>query len=346
PPLRRRPGRRRREDRPVPGCGGARGPGGLPRRDALQGPPAAGSARTGSPAPARRAVPRRAHLRVGSGSFAHGARAHRLPARPRDRHLPHHAPPRRGRAPLRPGGGPEDAPALGRPARRVAPASLLGRPGGPAGPTPSRPRASLRPDRPHPGLAARSRARLVRPGGSRAGGGGPRGRPGARGRRGRRHPRRGSRALTRGRLPRAGGEPGMTHRVRALIRKEFAEYRRNKLIVITMTLLPGAFLLVAARAAFALPANASPALLRAVFGQARLFLLILPLFLPSTIAAYSVIGEREQGALEPVLTTPATDGELLLGKAVAPAVPAIGLSWLLYAGYLAFAAAIGKTVVL
>jgi len=138
----------------------------------------------------------------------------------------------------------------------------------------------------------------------------------------------------------------MKRRVWALIRKEFTEYRRNKLIVLTMTLLPAAFLFIAARAAFALPAHASPTLLRAVFGQARLFLLILPLFLPSTIAAYSVIGEREQGALEPVLTTPATDGELLLGKAVAPAVPAIGLSWLLYAGYLAFAAGIGKPVVL
>src|SRR6202030_4368215 len=63
-------------------------------------------------------------------------------------------------------------------------------------------------------------------------------------------------------------------------------------------------------------------------------------FLPSTIAAYSVIGEREQGTLEPILTTPATDGELLLGKAVAPVIPAIGLSWLLYMGYLAFAVAL------
>jgi ABC-2 type transport system permease protein len=135
-------------------------------------------------------------------------------------------------------------------------------------------------------------------------------------------------------------------RVWALIRKEFAEYRRNKLIVLTMTILPAAFLFIAVRTAFALPAHASPAVLRAVFGQARLFLLILPLFLPSTIAAYSVIGEREQGALEPVLTTPATDGELLLGKALAPAVPAIGLSWLLYAGYLAFVVVIGKSVAL
>jgi ABC-type transport system involved in multi-copper enzyme maturation permease subunit len=138
----------------------------------------------------------------------------------------------------------------------------------------------------------------------------------------------------------------VNERVRAIIRKEFAEYRRNKLIVLTMTLLPSAFLFISVRAAFALPAHASPTLLRATFGQARLFLLILPLFLPSTIAAYSVIGEREQGTLEPILTTPATDGELLLGKAVAPVIPAIGLSWLLYVGYLAFAVVIGKSVAL
>jgi ABC-2 type transport system permease protein len=138
----------------------------------------------------------------------------------------------------------------------------------------------------------------------------------------------------------------MNERVRAIVRKEFAEYRRNKLIVLTTTLLPGLFLVLTVQAAIKLPAHPSPALLRAVFGQARLFLLILPLFVPNTIAAYSVIGEREQGALEPILTTPATDGELLLGKALAPAVPAVGLSWLLYATYLVFTVAIGKSVAL
>src|SRR6267378_464866 len=89
---------------------------GLARGDALQGAPPAGGARTVAPPPAHRAVPRRADLRVGSGGFPHGARAHRLPPGARDRHLPHDAPSRRGRAPLRPGGGPEDAPALGWPA--------------------------------------------------------------------------------------------------------------------------------------------------------------------------------------------------------------------------------------
>jgi ABC-2 type transport system permease protein len=113
-----------------------------------------------------------------------------------------------------------------------------------------------------------------------------------------------------------------------------------------MGLLPAVFLLVVARSTFTLPAHAPRAAVRALLGSARLFLLMIPLLLPSTIAAYSVIGEREQGALEPLLTTPATDGELLAAKALAPVVPAVGLSWVLYAVYLAGAAALAPPLVL
>jgi len=137
----------------------------------------------------------------------------------------------------------------------------------------------------------------------------------------------------------------MSRRVRAIVRKEFGEYRRNKLIIFTMAILPVVFLLVVARETFTLPAAVPPDLLKKVLGSARLFLQLIPLLVPGTIAAYSVIGEREQGALEPILTTPATDGELLAGKAIAPLVPAVGLSWLLYAGYVAAATAFAPAVV-
>ncbi len=122
----------------------------------------------------------------------------------------------------------------------------------------------------------------------------------------------------------------MNQRVRAVIRKEFREYRRNKLVVITMAVLPAIFLGLPIITSLSIQATASQDAVQAVVGQAMLFFLLVPLILPTTIAAYTVIGEREQGTLEPVLTTPATDRELLLGKALAATVPAVLLAWLLF----------------
>jgi ABC-2 type transport system permease protein len=45
--------------------------------------------------------------------------------------------------------------------------------------------------------------------------------------------------------------------------------------------------------------------------------------LPSGIASYSIAGEKIQKSLEPLLATPMTDGEILLGKSIASFVPPI-----------------------
>src|SRR5438105_12909686 len=37
--------------------------------------------------------------------------------------------------------------------------------------------------------------------------------------------------------------------------------------------------------------------------------------LPATLASYSMVGEKVERSLEPLLATPASDGEILLGKA-------------------------------
>jgi ABC-2 type transport system permease protein len=98
--------------------------------------------------------------------------------------------------------------------------------------------------------------------------------------------------------------------------------------------LPLIFLAVPMVTALVIPKNASQHLIDQLLGQTQLFLLLIALVLPSTVSAYAVIGEREQGTLEPVLTTPATDTELLLGKAIAAVAPAVGLAWLLYVVFL------------
>jgi ABC-2 type transport system permease protein len=45
--------------------------------------------------------------------------------------------------------------------------------------------------------------------------------------------------------------------------------------------------------------------------------------LPTTIAAYSIVGEKVSKSLEPLLSTPTTDGEILVGKGLAAFVPAM-----------------------
>lgn len=49
--------------------------------------------------------------------------------------------------------------------------------------------------------------------------------------------------------------------------------------------------------------------------------------LPTTIAAYAIVGEKIEKSLEPLLATPTTDGELLLGKVTAAFLPTIVAIW-------------------
>jgi ABC-2 type transport system permease protein len=54
------------------------------------------------------------------------------------------------------------------------------------------------------------------------------------------------------------------------------------------------------------------------------FYLILAGMIPTTIASYSLVGEKVEKSLEPLLVTPTTDSEILLGKGIAAFLPPIG----------------------
>ncbi len=49
--------------------------------------------------------------------------------------------------------------------------------------------------------------------------------------------------------------------------------------------------------------------------------------LPATIASYSLVGEKIERSLEPLLATPASDGEILLGKGLAALLPPVAAMW-------------------
>ncbi len=61
-----------------------------------------------------------------------------------------------------------------------------------------------------------------------------------------------------------------------------------------------------------------------------LMFMILPVAIPVTIAAYSIVGEKTTRSLEPLLATPITTIELLAAKIMAAALPAIGATWVAF----------------
>jgi ABC-2 type transport system permease protein len=67
-------------------------------------------------------------------------------------------------------------------------------------------------------------------------------------------------------------------------------------------------------------------------------MLLIPAIVPSALSAYSVVGEREQGTLEPVLITPISREEFLIGKALAALLPTLVVAYTIFGIFLAAAA--------
>lgn len=55
--------------------------------------------------------------------------------------------------------------------------------------------------------------------------------------------------------------------------------------------------------------------------------LLLPVALSSTAAAFSIVGEKQQRTLEPILATPITDRQFLFGKLIASVAPTVLVTW-------------------
>ncbi len=123
-----------------------------------------------------------------------------------------------------------------------------------------------------------------------------------------------------------------TRRVRAIFRKELREYRRNGNIVYAMVVLPLVFLIQPVIQVFTIPSAASTTL---VHEHSLVYMLAIPALVPATLAAYSIVGERIQGTLEPILSTPVRREELLLGKALAAFVPSVAVAYLVFALFIA-----------
>jgi ABC-type transport system involved in multi-copper enzyme maturation permease subunit len=123
-----------------------------------------------------------------------------------------------------------------------------------------------------------------------------------------------------------------TRRVLAVARKELREYRRQRSVVVATAIFPLIFLIQPLFIVFLVPSVSAGGLEQ---WHLLLYMLAIPLLTPTILAASSVAGERQQGSLEPVLTTPVPSEEFLLGKAFAALVPAVVVAYAVYAIFLA-----------
>jgi ABC-type Na+ efflux pump permease subunit len=123
-------------------------------------------------------------------------------------------------------------------------------------------------------------------------------------------------------------------RIRAVVRKELRDFRRKRSIVVTMSIFPVLFLVEPIVAVFLSPPSGPGVNLDHYVILPLMYMLLIPVIMPATLAAYSVVGEREQGTLEPLLTTPLRQQEFILGKAAAVMLPTVVLSYAVFGLFL------------
>jgi ABC-type transport system involved in multi-copper enzyme maturation permease subunit len=124
-------------------------------------------------------------------------------------------------------------------------------------------------------------------------------------------------------------------RIRAVVTKELRDYRRNRFIATTMEIMPILFMIAPMVTIFSLPADAPSTKLNSAVGVSLLYLTLIPALVPAVVSSYTIVGEREQGTLEPVLTTPLRREELFYSKALATFLPTLAISYVMYGIFLA-----------
>jgi len=120
-------------------------------------------------------------------------------------------------------------------------------------------------------------------------------------------------------------------RIGAIVRKELRDDRRNRTILVAVAIFPLIFLVQPLVVIFMEPSSSAGTLRQS---HLLLYMLAIPALTPSVLAAYSVAGERQQGSLEPMLSTPIRQEEFLLGKALAALVPSVAIAYVVFAFFI------------
>ena len=121
-------------------------------------------------------------------------------------------------------------------------------------------------------------------------------------------------------------------------KKDLSVFKKNKYVLyslIAMPIIMGVVLPIIL--IFALNAQIGSATLtnaqvsaavNQIVSLSTMYFVLIPAILPSIIASYSFVGEKIEKSLEPLLATPTTDGELLLGKSLAAFIPCMAVTYI------------------
>ena len=143
-------------------------------------------------------------------------------------------------------------------------------------------------------------------------------------------------------------------KINTIIRKEWSEVFKNKMVLFTVAFLP--LILTAIPLGIIYATNSSgeftdlttdvPGEFNAfcpedfsggdcfqvfIVSQFMIMFMIIPLAIPSSISAYSIVGEKVNRSLEPLLATPITTTQLLVGKSLSAIIPALAATWIGFA---------------
>jgi ABC-2 type transport system permease protein len=106
-----------------------------------------------------------------------------------------------------------------------------------------------------------------------------------------------------------------------IARKDFKTFRRKKNVLYTLLIIPFMISILLSAVLFVshIPVEHLTYLLPAF----TFFYVLLAGVVPTAIASYTIVGEKVERTLEPLLAAPVTDGEILFGKGISAFLPSI-----------------------
>lgn len=107
--------------------------------------------------------------------------------------------------------------------------------------------------------------------------------------------------------------------------KDFSIFKKKKRILYTLIILPLIFSVSLPLFIRSLTSLGDITEIIALLNAFSYFYIILVYIQSTTLASYSILGEKIEQSLEPLLATPITDSELLFGKTISSFLPSVGI---------------------